>query len=95
MEVPTNHGQGSRRPSGKGGNAQKLGGQRQMVPIPGGRAVMWKECGLWRDRPHGILAPRTGSAAMAVAGVCLRNNNAHPREAVQAACPAQGESGPR
>ena len=30
-----------------GMNAQQLGGQRQAVPMPGGRVAMWKECGLW------------------------------------------------
>lgn len=93
MEVPANRGPGARRPSGKGGNARQPGGQRQMVLIPAGRAVMWKACGLWRDRPHGILAPRTGSVAVSVAGVCLRNNNAHLGEVTLVACPTLGDSG--
>lgn len=35
---------------------QPLERQGHRVPIRGGRAVVWKECGLWRDRPHWILA---------------------------------------
>lgn len=89
MEVPANNRQGTHRTSGKGGNAQQLGGQRQMVPTPGGRAVMWKQCGLWRDRPHGILAPCAGSVTLAAAGLCLRKNNTHLRKVTQEAGPAQ------
>lgn len=36
-----------------------------------------------------------GSVALAVAGLCLRKNNTHLREATQEACPARGDSGPQ
>lgn len=52
-----------------GRNTQHLGRQRQVVPTSAGRVAMWKECGLWRDRAHGILAPGTGSMALDLA--CL------------------------